>query len=330
MMNMKTETYVIGNLNLDAVMGFFTDWPKRGTEVEGDFFDMRYAGAAGNAALALKSLGFNVHVVSALGNDALGKDFAKEFEKRGIDISRCKISKKMTGISFGVVFDDRERTFFSFLGALEDVTQELLVEKLNGVENSWIFLCGFNVIPALRSDGFLHLVKRMKENGNTIVFDPGWPSGGWVEELRKKALRLAALSDWFMPNKAEAMAISQKNSVDESLDYFSEKGVKNCVVKTGKSGSKAVISNLKLVAKAFNFTSQAIDTVGAGDLFNSAFVKGINMGWETDEALNFASFYASFGITQLGEKRYPTFEEILLKYKKDVSWRASKNKISGD
>ncbi len=312
---MSRKAYVVGNLNIDAVMGFFTSWPAVGTEVENDFFDMRCAGAAGNTALALKKLGFEVHVISSLGEDTLGRIFFEEFEKYGIDLSRCKISKKRTGISFGVIFENRERTFFSFSGALNDVNEEFLEKGLYDVENSYVFLCGFNVIQAFKSDEFVWLIRKVKTKGNSIIFDPGWPPEGWKEEIREKALRLAIFSDWFIPNRAEALAISKMKSVEESLKFFVRKGVKNCVVKMGSNGSKAVISSEKMYAKAYTF-GQVIDTVGAGDLFNAALVKGLDIGWEKKKMLNFANFYASLGITRLGERRYPDFKEALLEFEK--------------
>ena len=50
------DAYVIGNVNVDVVIGTFERWPGIGSEVLGYFFDFRYAGAAGNSAMALTHL----------------------------------------------------------------------------------------------------------------------------------------------------------------------------------------------------------------------------------------------------------------------------------
>ncbi len=322
------KVYVVGNLNVDVVMGNFKNWPDIGSEVTGNFFDLRCAGAAGNNALALKKLGFEVHVISSVGIDDFGEKFFLDFERAGIDLSKCKRSRKRTGISLGISFENNERTFFTFLGALEDMDNDFIFEGLKDVKNSWIVICGFNIIPSLQNDQFLDTVAFIKSHDNEILFDPGWPPQGWNEELKKQASRLAVLSDWFVPNLSEALAISKKSSMEESIEHFKNLGVSNCIIKLGEDGANGFILSDKTLAGAFRL-GKVKDTVGAGDLFNAGLIKGISMGWSSKQMVKFASFYASLGITKTGENRYPTFEEAHRKFLEIAGKQNGRTKFEG-
>lgn len=311
------KIYVLGNLNVDIIMGYFEKWPSIGSEVTGDFFDFRYAGAAGNSALALKKLGFDVYVISSIGSDEFGERFFSKFEEEGINLSKCEKSKKRTGMSVGISFENKERTFFTFLGALEDMDETFINQKVKEIEDSWIIICGFNLIPFFQDKRFLETIKRMKERKNKILFDPGWPPEGWDDGKRQQAVQLATLSDWFVPNLSEAQAISQKSSLKESIEYFKKQGIRNCVIKLGKNGSQGFTSDSYTLSAVFQ-VGEIKDTVGAGDLFNAALIKGITLGWDNKMAIKFATFYASLCITKIGKERYLSFEEAYTSFLKEV------------
>ena len=319
---MLKQAYVVGNLNVDLVMGNFDGWPEVGSEVTGDFFDFRYAGAAGNSALALRKLGFETHVISALGDDEFGKNFVRAFEKKGIDLSRCKIGIGRTSVSVGISTQD-ERTFFTFLGSLSDLDNDFFFEKVKDIHRSWILICGFNLISAFREERFAEIVKLMKFNENEILFDPGWPPDGWTEKTTKQALQIAKLSDWFTPNLKEALAISKKSSLKDSLIFFKDHDIHNCIVKLGENGAQGFIGDDVILTPAFHF-GKIKDTVGAGDMFNAALLKGLSLRWEKTKVAEFASFYASLGITRIGENRYPAFDEAYRRFLKKRKARENK------
>ncbi|GEM_PF-353072 len=310
---MTEQAYVVGNLNIDVIIGNFNDWPEMGSEVTGDFFDFRYAGAAGNSAIALNKLGFDTHVISAIGSDEMGENFVRTLEKTGIDLSKCKVGPGKTGISIGITTKKDERTFFTFLGNLSNLNNDFFFEKIKNIHRSWIIICGFNLISAFQEERFVDIVELMKSNENRILFDPGWPPDGWTERETKQVLQIAKLSDWFVPNLKEALAISQKTSLDDSLNFFKKRGVHSCIVKLGKGGAQGFVDTDNVSTHAFYF-GDIKDTVGAGDMFNAALLKGISLGWKNVEAVKFATFYASLGITKIGEHRYSTFGEAYRKF----------------
>lgn len=57
-MNMDSTAtlYVVGNINVDLIMGTLDHWPQRGTEVMMNHSELRPGGSAGNCALALEAM----------------------------------------------------------------------------------------------------------------------------------------------------------------------------------------------------------------------------------------------------------------------------------
>lgn len=155
---------------------------------------------------------------------------------------------------------------------------------------------------------FLDTIRSIKSNGNKILFDPGWPTNGWNTKEKESALNIAQLSDIFSPNLKETLAISRSTSLDNALNYFKKHGVSSCVVKRGEKGAGGFIDGEKVFSQAFRF-GEVKDTVGAGDMFNAALVKGLSENWEIEKSLSFATLYASLGITRIGKMRYPSFKE---------------------
>ncbi|MCL4407917.1 MAG: carbohydrate kinase family protein [Thermotogae bacterium] len=308
------DAYVIGNLNLDIVVGYFERWPEVGSNINGNYFDCRYTGAAGNSALTMKQLGFNTHVISTIGDDEVGKRFVDEFKRLGIDLSKCKEVHDKTCISIGILSNE-DRTFFTFLGSLNYFDDNFLKEKIENVRDAYVILCGFDVVPVLQNSEIINIMKTLRANKNFILFDPGWPVNGWNEEKTELALKIATLSDIFSPNLKEALAISRKYVLDDALISLKSRSIHNCIVKLGEKGASGFFQGKYVSANAFRVDTIK-DTIGAGDMFNSALLKALSENWEIERSLKFATFYASSGITKVGNERYMSFEEAYSTFEK--------------
>ena len=54
--------YIVGNYNIDLVMGTLTHWPAQGTEMMLEHSALRPGGSAGNSALAAAALAVYVFI----------------------------------------------------------------------------------------------------------------------------------------------------------------------------------------------------------------------------------------------------------------------------
>ena len=106
---------VIGNVNVDLILGPAAPWPQPGTEIIVDHDELRVGGCAGNSALALKALGVPFALAASIGSDRFGAWLASEF---GEQSKRWRVHDENTTISVGITHPDGERTFFTTLGHL--------------------------------------------------------------------------------------------------------------------------------------------------------------------------------------------------------------------
>jgi len=56
---------------------------------------------------------------------------------------------------------------------------------------------------------------------------------------------------------------------------------------------------------------KAIDSTGAGDAFNAAFISGMIKKWSLDDIVNFANWFAAKTTEQIGARSFPFKSEII-------------------
>ena len=122
---MTPTIYVLGNVNVDLVMGPLAPWPHPGTELVLPQTEMRAGGAAGNTALALKAMSASYRLVCNMGDDILGRWLGEELGE-----SDWPKAAMPTSISVGLTHPNGERTFLTSKGHLEAMTLEVALDQL--------------------------------------------------------------------------------------------------------------------------------------------------------------------------------------------------------
>jgi len=143
--------------------------------------------------------------------------------------------------------------------------------------------------------------------------DAGWLSGlhnhapvvfadvGWDENdggPSDVGARLAGV-DVFLPNAAEALALSGAGSVAEAARRLAGHGPL-VVVKDGAAGSLAFATGMGTPSHAPALKVNARDTTGAGDVFDAGFVYATLAGWSLDRRLRFANLCAAESVKLVG------------------------------
>ena len=95
----------------------------------------------------------------------------------------------------------------------------------------------------------------------------------------------------------------------ESCDALLELGINNLIVTLGDKGAAIINKETNEIVEGFKV--EAIDTVGAGDCFNGAFVTALSKGKNEAEAIKFANKASSIAVTRKGaQEAIPTIEEM--------------------
>lgn len=274
---------ILGNVNVDLVLGEVDGWPAIGTEVVVERSEMRAGGSAGNTALALTGLGVPHRLVSSIGRDPNGLWLRSQFDATWCDWIDDPTD---TTLTVGIVHKGGDRVFFTTPGHLQTAAAADLLTRLPQAPNAQSF--------AILSGGFLmpeimgatpELLQALKTRGWQTAIDPGWPPEGWTNPVRQAFAEWLALSDFALINAEEAKAFTGAMDDETAIDSLAAtiRPGQILVVKRGADGATALTGERWVHANAPEVT--VIDTVGAGDTFNAAFLAALSRGEALQQAL---------------------------------------------
>lgn len=265
---------VIGNVNVDLIVGPVAPWPAAGTEIAVDHDEVRVGGQAGNSALTWEALGVDYQIAANVGDDEFGRWLRASFGRRA---EKWTVRPERTTLSIGITHPDGERTFLTTRGhlprlSLEDVLAMLDGERLSG----GLALLGAAFLTddlAARYDDLFDWAERWNVG---VALDTGWPPEGWTEGNRALMRRWLARSRCALVNEVEATSvggIAEPVAAARSLHAGMPQGA-ILVVKCGPDGALAVGPDGALVRVAAPRV-KVVDTIGAGDVFNAAFLAAL-------------------------------------------------------
>ncbi len=267
---MSPPLVVIGNVNVDLVMGPQAPWPAPGTEVVLPESELRAGGAAGNTALAWQGLGAPFRLVANTSADGLGRWLAEAF---GPAAAAWPVSPRPCGLSVGLAHPDGERTFFTALGHLLDLDLDDVVGQLppSAAPGGLALLTGCFVTPALlpRTAALMDLLGK---RGYAVALDPGWPSEGWSADNRARVLSWLPACAHLLVNEAEALGLTGTGSLDAAGEVLGARLASGAVlvIKAGADGARARRGDRTVHCPAPPVA--VVDTVGAGDAFNAGYL----------------------------------------------------------
>lgn len=290
--------HLIGNVNLDLVLGPVVPWPAAGTERIVARREARVGGAAGVAAMALQALGTPFRLHARIGDDAFGDLVCRQLGAAGAQLERVPAR---TGTSVGVTHPHGERTFFTELGHLSTLDTDAVAAELERSEPGWVLVCGIFLLPPLRGDPGRELLRRARAAGHRLLVDSGWPSEGFDGGVREELDALLPLVDVVLPNEAEARAWAATDDLPEAMRRLERAGGR-VVVKRGAAGASWLEHGEVRTVPAPELV--VADTVGAGDAFNAALLVVLRAGGSLPEAAVRAVGYAS-RVAASEPRRYP-------------------------
>jgi sugar/nucleoside kinase (ribokinase family) len=297
---------VIGCVQADVVMSPVTDLPPSGATTLIEHMTFRVGGAGANAALALAETGMAVRLMGCVGDDQLGRWMREQVVAAGLTDELAVRGHAPTGLTVALESAQRDRTFLTHLGVNAAWGPELVPADALRCDN--LLLCDYFVAPAMQGEAARGLLATARANGARTFFDTAWDPAGFSPGSRAEVRALLADVDVFLPNEAEARALTGSADTAHAARALSDVSGGWVVVKLGARGCLAVgPGGAQLTAAAPAVT--AVDTTGAGDAFNAGLVHALSDGADWPAALTAAARFASAIIARPPGERWRQLDE---------------------
>lgn len=254
--------------------------------------------ACGTARLGLKTAFMGV-----VGEDIFGHFMLEALTKRGVDISHIiRDPEQQTGLSV-ILNRVSDRAILTHVGTIDTLTEAHIPDSLLN-QARHLHVASYFLQTQLQP-GLPTLFRRAKALGLTTSLDTNWdPNERWGG-----VIELMSFTDVLLLNKNEAMAITNQTDEEAALEQLARL-CPTVAVKLGARG--AIARQYDKVVQTNALKIDVVDTVGAGDTFDSGFLFGYLSGWTLDQSLELASVCGSLSTREAGGTNgQPTLEEAL-------------------
>jgi len=286
--------------------------PAPGQTVLGSTFATTPGGKGANQAVAARRAGAEVVFVTAVGDDTLGKEALKLYEREGIDVSHVRIVEGVaSGVALIYVSDDGENMIGVAPGANQQLTPGDIDQLPTSVFRKDDVLLVSLEIPVPTA---IRALRRGYDAEMFTILNPA-PAPALPEpELRE----LFSAAIVITPNRVEALALAGMTG-DPGADPdwpacgFRLKEMGGCaavVITLGSRGCQVIDAKPWSVIPAPRV--EAVDTVGAGDAFNGALAAAIAGGRGIDrEVMAWANAAGALAVSRPGAQSSLPFRDAI-------------------
>ncbi|HEY4197072.1 MAG TPA: ribokinase [Mucilaginibacter sp.] len=293
---------VIGSSNTDMVIKT-GHLPVPGETVTGGEFFVYQGGKGANQAVAAARLGGRVSLIANIGDDIFGRQSLESIKAEGIDISGSTIeSNKASGVALISVDKHGENCISVASGSNATLFPQNLHGSLPMIKAASIVMMQLE-IPM---ETIIYVAELCKTHNITFILNPA-PACALPYALFPNI-------NIITPNEKEAemltgVKVKDRNSATEAARILKSRGVGIVIITMGKQGALIVTNEYEQMIPSL--VVDAVDTTGAGDVFNGALSVAIAEGKELTEAVRFACKAAAISVTRLGaQSSAPVRKEV--------------------
>ncbi len=285
----RPRLLVIGDIAWDIVIR-----PQTGLVWGSDAFgavELMPGGSAANVAVWARRLGADVRLVGKVGDDLLGGMMLHHLKAEGLDGSVRTVEGGSTTRIGVVVSPTGEHAFVTdHTSLLAFQSGDLPHSLLDGIDG--IFFNGYGIFASRSADFITGLLADAHRRGIPAAFDPSS-----FELIRAygppRLLDEVGTLDLIIANEDEARVLCEDQPIEMLLQHANL-----VVIKQGPKGATAVSRDDRLHSPAGFATP--VDSTGAGDAFDAAFLVEYLRSTDVPRALRLANRLGAYVTGSLG------------------------------
>lgn len=305
-MKHKGKITIVGSNMIDLV-SYLNRTPEKGETVFGREFQQGFGGKGSNQAVMAALLGADVSMITAVGDDAYGKEWLTHYKEEYIHTEAVQvIPESNSGVAAIWVEADGDNRIVIAPGANEKITAEMVADSFKKLPEPAVVLSQLENPQSAILEGF----KQAKEIGAVTILNPA-PA----EKLHNDML---TYTDWLIPNETELALLAkemfqlEEKDISELIRQFAEKTQTNIVMTAGEKGAYLYMpkenSSIEIIP---TIKVEAKDTTGAGDAFCGTFAYGLANNLDVRKAIELANVLASDSVQKNGtQTSYARGEEL--------------------
>jgi sugar/nucleoside kinase (ribokinase family) len=287
---------------IDVVMDI-DELPVRGGDVRSSR-RLVTPGGGFNVMSAARRQGAPARYVGQLGTGHFADVARGALEHEGIEIAVVARSDEDLGVCLVLVDASGERTFVTSPGA-ELVLRAADLDAVSLVCGDVVYLSGYNVLYPEVATTVSHWLQGVSADV-VVAFDPGPRAADIDANIMSVVLHR---TDWLVCNAAEARFVSGLEDVVDAARTLRQSW--HCdlvVVRDGHRGCVGVGD--RGAVRAASFTTNVVDTNGAGDVHNGVLIAELLNATPVEDALVRANAAAAIAISTFGPATCPTRDRV--------------------
>lgn len=264
-------------MKITTIGEILIDMTQTGTDANGNaIFAAIPGGAPANVAVAARKLGVETAFIGCVGNDPFGEILKRTLERYGVDDSGLQTTDQADTTLAVVTVDPHGERGFAFCRKPGADTQIDRERALEAVSHTDILHFG-SVSLAAEScrDTIISAVRRAKENGALITYDPNYRASLWNSEAEAIEIMRSVLPlcDIVKISEEETLLLTGRKAPEEAAEVLMDRGVTLAIVTLGKDGAYWRYGADSGTVPGFKV--KVADTNGAGDTFFGAFLSRV-------------------------------------------------------
>jgi len=301
----RGKIVVVGSSNTDMVVRL-RRLPAPGETLLGETFAMLSGGKGANQAVAASRAGGRVSFIGRVGRDDLGDRALSGLVKEGIDVQG--VSRDVSapsGVALIWVSAAGENSIAVSPGANGRLASKHITQAAKVFSQASVVLLQLETpLSSVRVAARL-----ANQVGACVILNPA-PAMRLPRELLRN---IAVLT----PNESEAESLTGIRVTDDAsaaraARRLHEQGVETVIITLGSRG--AYVSSHSVTERIAGLKVKAVDTTGAGDVFNGALAVALAEGRALRQAVRFANVAAARSVTRRGAQPSAPIRSEILRY----------------
>ncbi|MGC1459578.1 MAG: ribokinase [Steroidobacteraceae bacterium] len=297
---------VLGSLNMDiAALG--PRLPQPGETLLGSHFHTAPGGKGANQAYAAAKLGGagSTAMLGRVGDDEFGRQMIANLVSAGCGVEAVRRIPGPSGVALILIAESGQNCIVVVCGANDRFTPADVGADAQLLRGARFALLQLEVpVPTT-----IAAATAARAAGLQVILDPA-PA---PEHLPAELLKFV---DVLTPNETEASLLVGRRPADVSVDEartiaveLQSRGARHVIIKLGVKGCLLLEAGTATHVPAPMV--KAVDTTGAGDIFNAAYAVACSEGASGLDACQFAVHAAALSVTRMGcQASVPTRAEL--------------------